>query len=110
MKVTKRRHKIIGNIKNMKNKKITRKTRSMGYINGSKGTKKMESMGYINNRKSRKRRNIRKSKKRRTIIIHRKSKKNAGGPIGEAERKFIKNYGKSGTTNFNSHESREKGS
>ena len=79
MKVTKRRHKIIGNIKNMKNKKITRKTRSMGYINGSKGTKKMESMGYINNRKSRKRRNIRKSKKRRTIIKHRKSKKNAGG-------------------------------
>ena len=79
MKVTKRRHKLIGNIKNMKNKKITRKTRSMGYINGSKGTKKMESMGYINNRKSRKRRNIRKSKKRRTIIKHRKSKKNAGG-------------------------------
>ena len=79
MKVTKRRHKIIGNIKNMKNKKITRKTRSIGYINGSKGTKKMESMGYINNRKSRKRRNIRKSKKRRTIIKHRKSKKNAGG-------------------------------
>ena len=79
MKVTKRRHTLIGNIKNMKNKKITRKTRSMGYINGSKGTKKMESMGYINNRKSRKRRNIRKSKKRRTIIKHRKSKKNAGG-------------------------------
>ena len=88
MKVTKRRHKIIGNIKNMKNKKITRKTRSMGYINGSKGTKKIESMGYINNRKSRKRRNIRKSKKRRTIIKHRKSKKNAGG-LGLEERKRL---------------------
>ena len=88
MKVTKRRHKIIGNIKNMKNKKITRKTRSMGYINGSKGTKKIESMGYINNRKSRKRRNIRKSKKRRTIIKHRKSKKNAGG-LGLKERKRL---------------------